>query len=99
MCIEEWQCRDAAQYINTLRKNRITGYADVASVTLDDILMERRLELFTEGHTSWDYWRNGKSVTNKFAGEIKSDDYRTILPMPMTEINVSGGKLVQNPNY
>ncbi|WP_195372031.1 MULTISPECIES: RagB/SusD family nutrient uptake outer membrane protein [Parabacteroides] len=97
--LKEGNAGEAARYINTLRQNRIAGYVDVTSVTLDDILMERRLELFTEGHTSWDYWRNGKSVNNKFAGEIKADDYRTILPMPMTEINVSGGKLQQNPNY
>ena len=35
----------AAEYINTLRKNRITGYEEVSTVTLDDILTERRLEL------------------------------------------------------
>ena len=39
----------AAGYMNTLRKNRIENYTDVASITLDDILLERRLELFTEG--------------------------------------------------
>jgi tetratricopeptide (TPR) repeat protein len=89
----------ACEYINTLRKNRIEGYADVASVTIDDILMERRLELFTEGHTAWDYWRNGKAVNNKFVGEVKADDHRTILPIPKSELDISGDKLKQNPGY
>jgi hypothetical protein len=89
----------AADYINTLRTNRIEGYTNVSTVTLDDILMERRLELFTEGHTAWDYWRNGKSVNNKFIGEVTADDHRTILPIPQREINVSGSVLRQNPNF
>ena len=83
----------AAGYMNTLRKNRIENYTDVASITLDDILLERRLELFTEGHTAWDAWRNGKSVNNKFVGEVKPGDYRTIMAIPIGEITVSRGQL------
>ena len=89
----------AAGYMNTLRKNRIENYTDVASITLDDILLERRLELFTEGHTAWDAWRNGKSVNNKFVGEVKPGDYRTIMAIPIGEITVSRGQLIQNPGY
>ena len=89
----------AAYYMNLLRKNRIENYVDVATVTLDDILMERRLELFTEGHTAWDYWRNGKSVNNKYAGVIDANDNQTVLPIPQTEIEVLAGKLVQNTGY
>jgi len=89
----------AAYYLNLLRKNRIESYVDVASVTLDDILMERRLELFTEGHTAWDYWRNGKSVNNKFVGVVEATDHQAILPFPQTEIEVSGGLLIQNSGY
>lgn len=89
----------AAYYMNLLRKNRIENYVDVATVTLDDILMERRLELFTEGHTAWDYWRNGKSVNNKSKGVIEPSNHQTVLPIPQTEIEVSAGKLVQNTGY
>ena len=85
--------------MNLLRKNRIENYVDVATVTLDDILMERRLELFTEGHTAWDYWRNGKSVNNKSKGVIEPSNHQTVLPIPQTEIEVSAGKLVQNTGY
>lgn len=90
---------DAAKYINELRKNRIQGYTDVASVTLDEILTERRLELYGEGHSAWDYWRNKQSVNNAAVKEIKYDDYRTVMPIPVSEINVSKGKLIQNEGY
>lgn len=89
----------ATEYMNTLRRNRIENYQDVASVTIDDILMERRLELFTEGHGAWDAWRNGKSVVNEFVGEVKADDYRTVIAIPIDEITVSAGQLVQNEGY
>lgn len=90
---------DAAKYINDLRKERISGYSEVASVTLDDILKERRLELNGEGHMAWDMWRNRKSVTHATVGEVNWDDYRTILPIPQAEINVTKGSVKQNAGY
>ncbi len=89
----------AVDYMNALRRNRIEDYKDVASVTIDDILLERRLELFTEGHGAWDAWRNGKSINNNFVGEVGPEDYRTIIAIPIDEITVSGGLLVQNEGY
>ena len=89
---------NAAGYINDLRKNRITGYTDVASVTLDEILDERRKELFAEGQIAFDYWRNGKSVV-KGGLTIGPADNKTVLPLPKEEIDLSKGKLVQNPGY
>lgn len=88
----------AAGYLNDLRKKRITGYTDVASVTLDDILDERRKELFAEGHIAFDFWRNGKDVVNSF-GTIKPTDNKTVLPLPKEELDLAKGKLVQNPGY
>ena len=90
---------NAASYVNTLRKNRITDYTDVASVTLDDILFERRIELMAENNMSFDYWRNKKSIKNPFVGEVKYDDYRVILPIPQGEIDLAPSILVQNPKY
>ena len=81
-----------------LRANRISGYADVASVTLDDILNERRKELFAEGQIAFDYWRNGLTVVN---GSLSTgpDNYRTVLPIPKEEMDVAKGILKQNPGY
>lgn len=93
------QPNEAAGYINDLRKQRIENYSDVSSVTLEDILMERRIELFAENSVSFDYWRNKMPVDNFFVGTINYDDYRTVLPIPQDEIDLSGGKLVQNPKY
>ena len=90
---------NAASYINQLREKRIESYSDVSNVTLDEILDERRLELNGEGHMAWDMWRNKKSVNNPYAGEITYDDYRTVLPIPQAEINVSKGSLKQNQGY
>lgn len=89
----------AAGYINDLRRNRIAGYTDVASVTEDDILNERRKELFAEGQIAFDYWRTGKTITQDNGTKIAPADYRTVLPLPKTEIDLSGGLLIQNPQY
>lgn len=91
----------AAGYINTLRQNRIDGYADVASVTIDDVLWEYRVELFCENQSTFCYWRNKKSVhVDQASGEkdINYDDYRTILPIPQREIDYNSG-VKQNPGY
>lgn len=89
---------DAATYINILRRNRIRGYEDVNDVSMDDILDERRRELFAEGQIAFDFWRNGKAVESGI-GTISSDDYRTVLPLPKEEIDMAKGKLIQNPGY
>ncbi|NDV59329.1 RagB/SusD family nutrient uptake outer membrane protein [Bacteroides sp. 519] len=89
----------AVSYINTLRKNRITDYTDVTSITLDEILFERRIELFAENSMAFDYWRNKKSVINSSVGEVTYDDYRTILPIPQDEIDLAPDLLIQNPKY
>ena len=93
------QPNEAAGYINDLRKQRIENYSDISSVTLEDILMERRIELFAENSVSFDYWRNKMPVDNFFVGTVNYNDYRTVLPIPQDEIDLSGGKLVQNPKY
>lgn len=89
---------DAAEYLNVLRAARIRGYEPVSDVTFDDILNERRKELFAEGQIAFDYWRNGLTIT-KESFEISATDYRTVLPIPIEEIDLSRDRLVQNPGY
>lgn len=90
----------AASYINELRRERISGYTDVASVTLEDILDERRRELFAEGERSFDAWRNKKSVLNTDFGTepVNYDNYRTIMAIPQRETDISA-TLVQNDGW
>ncbi len=91
--------KSAADYINTLRRNRIEGYEDVATVTLEDVLDERRKELTAEGHRNWDAWRNGKSIYSpRLNREIDGHFDRAILPIPKRERDISPN-LVQNPGY
>lgn len=89
---------DASAYLNVLRSNRIGGYVDVEDVSMDDVLDERRKELFAEGQVAFDFWRNGRTVENG-AFSIGPEDYRTVLPLPIEEIDLSKGKLEQNPGY
>ena len=89
---------DASQYINALRTNRIVGYVSVDEVDMDDVMDERRKELFAEGHAAFDCWRTGRAVVNG-SFTIAPDDYRTVLPLPVEEVDLSGGRLKQNPGY
>jgi len=89
---------DAAGYLNALRKERIEGYVPVSSCTLDEIIDERRKELFAEGQIAFDFWRNGKTVNNG-SFSVPATDFRTVLPLPVEEIDMSEGLLVQNPGY
>ena len=91
----------AAKYIDDLRKERIADYVagSTASVTIDDILTERRLELNGEGHMAWDMWRNGKSINNPVKGEVKPGDNMAVFPIPQANINASHGALKQNPGF
>jgi len=89
----------ASWYMNELRKNRITDYADVTDVTLDDILIERRKELVAEGHQCWDTWRNDKSVfPPRLNREVDGSYELAILPIPKRETDISSN-LIQNPGY
>ena len=88
----------AASYINEIEKNRITGYTDVATVTIDDIIFEYEKELFAENQIAFAYWRNKQSITNQVGSVINYDNNRTILPIPQREIDYDP-TLVQNAGY
>jgi hypothetical protein len=88
----------AAEYINAIEENRVNGYEDVATVTLDDVLFEYKKELFAENQIAFAYWRNNKSVTNQVGKEISSKDDKAIWPIPQREIDYDP-TLVQNPGY
>ncbi|MGL4519917.1 MAG: RagB/SusD family nutrient uptake outer membrane protein [Phocaeicola sp.] len=89
----------AASYINAIRQNRIAKYEDVATITLEEILFEYRVEMFAENQSSFAYWRNKQSVKNMAGQEVKYNDPLIILPIPQREIDLIGDGLVQNPGY
>ena len=90
----------ADQYLNELRRKRLVVQAEITNVTLNNILDERKKELFAEGQRSWDVWRNKGSLINKnFSFDaIAYDNYRTLLAIPQRETDISEG-LVQNPGW
>lgn len=72
-------------------------------ISLEMLLNERRYELAFENHRFYDLVRTGQAQTvlSNFAANegylFSSTDL--LLPLPLGEINVSGGRLVQNPGY
>lgn len=89
---------DALSYLDTLRTQRIIGYTGAEDTDIEDIINERRKELFAEGQIAFDLWRNGMPVNSSF-GLIQPTDHRTVLPIPKEEIDIAQGILIQNPEY
>ncbi len=86
--------------VNAIRAK--AGASQLASVTLDDILLERELELAFEGHRIHDFKRTGKQVSGVDSDgnpiTIKYTDPEFIFPIPQTEINTNKN-LQQNSYY
>jgi starch-binding outer membrane protein, SusD/RagB family len=53
----------AASYLNEVRVRAMGESARLATITLDDIYHERRVELAAEGHRKWDLLRRGLDYT------------------------------------
>jgi hypothetical protein len=75
----------------------------VTSISQDDLLLERRVELAFENQRWFDLIRFGvaESVLSAHATEMSYvfDARKLLLPIPAREINISGGLLTQNPGY
>ncbi len=83
----------AAALLNAVRTR--VGLAPAAA-TLDNVYMERRKELATEGHRWHDLVRTGQAATVlKSKGFVADKNER--LPIPLEEL--TNTRLVQNPNY
>ncbi len=91
---------EAADYYNMLRSKRISGNTNAASVTMDDILQERRRELFCENHRFFDLVRNRMAVNAPIVQltPIPYNDPRMIIAIPKRELDISPD-LEQNPGY
>jgi hypothetical protein len=71
------------------------GLTAVGSVTLDDILLERRLELSFEGHKIHDMKRLKLNV-----GIRPYNDNKLLFPIPQRELDANPAiKSQQNPGY
>ncbi|MDP5158794.1 MAG: RagB/SusD family nutrient uptake outer membrane protein [Flaviramulus sp.] len=75
----------------------------IASITKEELLRERRVELAFENQRWFDLLRFGvaESVLGAHAIEMGYifNSRALLLPIPAREINISGGLLTQNPGY
>ncbi len=94
--------KSAEHYVNLVR-NRV-DLPSLSSVTMDDIKKERRLEFAFEMIRYWDLIRWG-DADNVFTNYKPGKGYhwdpakKGLWPIPLIEINRSGGSLVQNHGY
>lgn len=96
----------ATAQLNVIRKR--AGLANTTATTaaalVTDILLQRRLELAHEGH----YWmdlRRTNTVKSTLGSGVPTapnaydQTYRNLFPLPLRDINLANGVLVQNPNF
>ncbi|GHT20246.1 membrane protein [Bacteroidia bacterium] len=91
--------------VNVIRRR--AGIQEQTSVTLDDILDERRLELAWEAHRKYDVFRTGQTLNRNYPGTHLSGSpvHRTIEPtsllivelIPQREMDAYPVPLEQNP--
>jgi len=108
---------NALNALNALRANRYANYVpgtETGAALLDAIKLERRLELFAEGHRMFDLKRwNEPIVRSATNGEfddgtgspvpaayrnLPAGDYKFQFPIPQREINIFP-EFQQNPGY
>lgn len=86
--------------INTIRTRAGLSPVDTTlsgDALLDEILLQRRLELAFEGHRWFDLKRNGLDVI-KSTGNLNFEDYRILAPIPDRETKADNA-LEQNFDY
>lgn len=90
---------DPAAAINALRLR--ANLPPKGAVTIDDVWQERHVELAMEHDRFWDLVRQGRAAqvlqAAGKAGFVAGKHER--LPIPNSQILLSGNKLQQNPNY
>lgn len=89
--------KSADFYLTEVRKR---AGLDPIEPTVDNILKERRFELFGEGKRYWDLIRSGKAVEKLVPGEYRTNSWtenKKYLPIPQSEMDASPSTLTQNP--
>lgn len=94
----------AFEALSRLTDERYTGGNPyTAPVTVDDVRLERRLELAMEGHRLYDLLRTGQDIAVGDPGSYRSapvpyGNYRVALPIPDSEIRANSN-VKQNQGY
>ena len=84
----------------TLRLNQVRARANLAASTgtVENIWKERRVELAMEQDRFFDVIRQGRAVAILGSKGFKAGK-NEIYPIPQLQIDLSGGRLTQNPGY
>lgn len=82
--------------VNALRER--ANVAPLTSIDADAFLAERGREMFLESSRRIDLIRFGK-WSDSWWEKTNSDAFRTVMPIPLAQINASDGTLTQNPGY
>lgn len=87
----------ALTYLNAIVTRANPAKSVTGTVTLDRVLLERRLELFGEGHRFFDLLRNNKTIERvgtshskvlpDYAKSLNWDNFRVVLPVPKYEVD------------
>ncbi|MFY9242404.1 MAG: RagB/SusD family nutrient uptake outer membrane protein [Polaribacter sp.] len=90
----------AQSYLNRVRErafgNTLNNISASGNVLYDNILQERRVELVGEGHRFFDLVRTGRAAT-EINGFVTGK--HEVFPIPAIEIQLTGNRWAQNPNY
>ncbi|TDP59393.1 RagB/SusD family nutrient uptake outer membrane protein [Flavobacterium dankookense] len=87
---------EALEKVNLLRVR--AGLTELTSITMDQLLHERRLEMAMEHDRWFDLVRTGKAVSAMAAvGKTFIVGKHELFPIPESEIILSGNRLIQNP--
>jgi hypothetical protein len=91
--------------LNMIRQKRLSTAPDVTATgqaLLDEIAIERRVELCFEGHRIFDITRHKQNLVRVDCtapvSTVTYPDYRFILPIPLVEMDANPN-MVQNPGY
>lgn len=99
---------DAQTLFDRVRDRAFAGTAPNVGVTKTAIMEERRLELALEGLRYWDLLRQGLNVAKQAIDNTASKEELNVtfrpetlglFEIPENQINLSNGKIVQNPGW
>jgi starch-binding outer membrane protein, SusD/RagB family len=87
------------QRANNANPGSVPDITETSQATLRQIIWEeRRRELAFEGHRFWDLIRTNRAITVLQPLGFVAGKHE-LLPIPQSEIDLSGGVLTQNPNW